>query len=134
MAERYQFSCDCGAVEFQCEGPPKVRGFCHCEDCRNFLKVPYHSVDAWTSDKVTVTKGEDQIAEYQHPQKGMKRFFCKHCGETVFNSNAMDWRIVSQLLVRRQHAGELPDDLASQSHFYYDRRIVDIDDDLPKRG
>ena len=134
MAEQYRFSCDCGAVEFQCDGPPKVRGFCHCEDCRNFLKVPYHSVDAWEADKVTVTRGEDQLGVYPHPEKKMKRFFCKHCGETVFNSNAMDWRIVSQLLARRQNEGQVPEGLTSQSHFYYDRRIVDIDDDLPKRG
>ncbi|AOS95736.1 Glutathione-dependent formaldehyde-activating enzyme [Microbulbifer aggregans] len=133
MSETYHLACDCGAVEFECEGPPKVRGFCHCDDCRNFLKVPYHSVDAWESDKVKVTKGSDQIAVFQHPQKKMKRFFCQNCGETVFNSNAMDWRIVSQLLVRRQNQGILPDELASKSHFHYGQRIVDIDDELPKR-
>lgn len=134
MAESYTLSCDCGAVEFQCEGPPKVRGFCHCEDCRHFIKVPYHSVDAWEADKLAVTKGEDKVAVFQHPTKQMKRFFCSNCGDTVFNSNSADWRIVSQLLVRRQHGGDMPDDLASQSHFFYDRRIVDIDDELPKRG
>ncbi|GAA5524918.1 hypothetical protein Maes01_01477 [Microbulbifer aestuariivivens] len=67
----YRFSCDCGAIAFQCEGPPRVRGFCHCEDCRGFLKVPYHSVDAWEKDRLTITSGEGLLAVYQHPQKRM---------------------------------------------------------------
>ncbi|MFI2811395.1 MULTISPECIES: GFA family protein [Microbulbifer] len=133
MAASYTFSCDCGAVEFTVEGAPKVRGFCHCADCRNFLKVPYHSVDVWEKDQLTVNKGEDKLAEFQHPEKKMKRFFCSECGDTLFNSNSADWRVVSQLLVRRNNDGELPEALAPQSHFYYGERIVDIDDDLPKK-
>ncbi|GAA5524919.1 hypothetical protein Maes01_01478 [Microbulbifer aestuariivivens] len=45
----------------------------------------------------------------------------------------MGWRIVSQLLVRLQSRGEMPEALSATSHFYYGRRIVDIDDALPKR-
>jgi hypothetical protein len=62
----------------------------------------------------------------------MTRVFCKHCGETVYNTNAMGWRLVSQLLIRKCNDDELPDALKSTSHFYYARRIVDIDDALPK--
>ena len=133
MAEQYKFNCDCGAVEFVVKGPPKVRGFCHCADCRHFLKVPYHSVDVWEPDNLTVTQGEEKVGVFEHPHKEMQRFFCTSCGDTLFNSNNQDWRIVSQLLVRRTNNGTLPDSLRSQSHFYYGERIVDIDDDLPKR-
>jgi len=45
----------------------------------------------------------------------------------------MDWRIVSQYLLRKCHGKELPDELRSKSHFFYGRRVVSIDDDLPKR-
>ena len=72
------------------------------------------------------------LSEYQHPQLDMKRMFCSGCGETLFNTNAMDWRVVSQLLIRKCNGDELPDELHSDSHFYYARRIVDVDDDLPK--
>ena len=63
----------------------------------------------------------------------MKRFYCGKCGETLCNSNAADWRVVSQLLIRKNYGGELPEALRSKMHFFYGRRIVDIDDDLPKR-
>jgi len=133
MSTNYGLSCTCGAVRFRACGQPKVRGFCHCSDCRELLDVPYHCVCAWEKDAIDVTDGESQIAEYRLPTKRMTRYFCRNCGETVFNSNAMDWRVVSQQLISRS-LGELPPELRSQSHFFYSRRIVTIDDELPKKG
>lgn len=129
----YEVSCDCGSVRLKLNGEPRVRGFCHCEDCRDLLKIPYHSVTAWEGDSCQVNAGEVSVAEYQHPTKRMKRYFCSNCGETLFNTNAMGWRVVSQLLIRKNHGGELPPGLVPTMHFFYDRRIVDIDDALPKR-
>ena len=133
MSEHYHVACDCGSVRITLSGDPRVRGFCHCEDCRDLLKVPYHSVTAWEKEQVSVDAGADSLVAWQHPTKRMQRFFCSVCGEAVFNSNAMDWRVVSQLLIRRSCGGELPETLLPQMHFFYGRRIVDIDDDLPKR-
>lgn len=133
MADIYHVECDCSAVRLTMQGEPRVRGFCHCEDCREFLKVPYHSVTAWEKDQIAVDEGADKLLAFQHPSKRMKRYYCAQCGETLFNSNAMDWRIVSQLLIRKCYCGELPETLQSKMHFFYARRIVDIDDSLPKR-
>ena len=132
-SDQYQVLCDCESIRVTMSGEPRVRGFCHCEDCRELLKIPYHSVTAWDKDQVVVEEGADRLSEYQHPTKSMKRFYCSNCGETLFNSNAMDWRIVSQLLIRKCYVGVLPEPLQSTKHFFYGRRIVDIDDDLPKR-
>lgn len=133
MSEQYDVQCECGSVKVSMKGEPRVRGFCHCEDCRELLNVPYHSVTAWDQDQVSVEDDTDTLVVYQHPTKRMKRFFCRNCGEIMFNSNAMDWRIVSQLLIRKCYANELPPALAPQLHFFYGRRIVDVDDELPKR-
>ena len=130
---QYQISCDCEAVKVTLSGEPRVRGFCHCEDCRDLLKIPYHSVTAWDKEQVVVEEGADALLVFQHPTKRMQRFYCANCGETLFNSNAMDWRIVSQLLISKCYGGELPEALRSTKHFFYGRRIVDIDDELPKQ-
>ena len=103
MSGVYHVGCDCGTVKATLRGEPKVQGFCHCEDCRELLQIPYHSVTAWEQDQVTVDEGADQLIAFQHPGKRMKRFYCANCGETLFNSNAMDWRIVSQLLISKCH-------------------------------
>ena len=133
MPDSYPLQCDCGTVKFTLHGEPRVKGFCHCEDCRELLKIPYHSVTAWENTQVTLEAGEAHVVAYQHPTKRMKRFYCESCGETLFNSNAMDWRVVSQLLIRKCNGGALPEPLEPQLHFFYGRRIVDIDDPLPKR-
>ena len=133
MSDTYQVQCDCGTVAMSMRGEPRVRGFCHCEDCRELLQVPYHSVTAWEPDQVTVDQGEDQLVAFQHPTKRMKRVYCNSCGETLFNTNAMDWRIVSQLLISKCYADGLPEPLRSKMHFFYGRRVVDVDDPLPKR-
>lgn len=131
--ETYKLKCTCGQIEISMKGEPKVRGYCHCQDCRDLLNIPYHSVNAWEKDRVTIKKGENHIKQYQHPDLTMKKFICDSCGDIVFNSNKMDWRVFSQLLIQKSYGGELPDNLRSKSHFFYARRIVDINDDLPKR-
>lgn len=133
MSEQHSVSCDCSRVALTMTGPPKVHAFCHCEDCRELLQVPYHSVLAWESDQVQISKGEADIIAFQHPSKRMKRVFCQHCGDVLYNTNAMGWKLVSQLLFRRCNDNKLPAPYESNAHFFYDRRIVDIDDKLPKR-
>ena len=43
------------------------------------------------------------------------------CGATVYNTNAMGWRLVSQLLIRKCNNGDLPEEFQSNAHFYYAR-------------
>lgn len=132
MSNNYKVQCDCGAIALEMTGAPRVHAFCHCEDCRALLDVPYHSIVAWDADQVTIASGAERAVEYKFPTLEMTRVFCKHCGETVYNTNAMGWKLVSQLLIRKCNNGELPEELQSNAHFYYDRRIVDIDDPIPK--
>ncbi|WP_114418447.1 GFA family protein [Marinospirillum perlucidum] len=114
-------------------GAPKVHAYCHCEDCRNLLQVPFHSVLAWDPEKVRITRGENFTRSFQHPQKKMTRVFCTQCGEVLYNTNAMEWKLVSQLLVRKTHNDQLPESYQPSAHFFYDRRILDIEDGLPKK-
>lgn len=132
MTPTYTLSCDCGAVEMALAGAPRLRGHCHCHACRTLLDVPYHSVTAWNPDQLSVTRGEAGLAEFQHPDLTMKKIYCGACGEVLWNTNKMDWRVVSQRLIAK-NLGELPEELSALSHFHYAGRIVDIDDELPKK-
>jgi len=133
MSRNYSVSCDCGAVALSMSGEPNVHAYCHCDDCRDLLQIPYHSVIAWNPDGVEVTKGQENLVEFQHPHKRMTRVFCAHCGDVMYNTNAMGWKLVSQLLVRKCNDGELPQEFESGAHFFYDSRVIDVDDQLPKR-
>ena len=132
MDKKYQIKCECGEVKITLSGKPRVKGFCHCEDCRDLLDIPFHSVTAWDKGQISIVEGESNLSNYQHPTLEMKRIYCSNCGETLYNTNAMDWRVISQLLIRKCNDNKLPDELHSDSHFFYGRRIIDIADDLPK--
>jgi len=133
MADTYNVHCDCKALEVEMIGAPKVHAYCHCEDCRELLQVPFHSVLAWEEHQLDFTKGQSNAVEFQHPTKRMKRIFCKHCGDVLYNTNAMGWKLVSQHMFRKCNNDQLPSSFKSNAHFFYDRRIVDINDDLAKR-
>ena len=133
MSEHHQVHCDCGEVEVTTSGAPRVHGYCHCEDCRELLQVPYHSVLAWEPDQVSIIKGEGDVIAYQHPRKRMTRVFCRHCGDVLYNTNAMGWKLISQLMFKKCNGDALPEGFESTSHFFYDRRVIDIADSLPKR-
>ncbi|GMG86949.1 GFA family protein [Biformimicrobium ophioploci] len=124
--------CDCNAVEVTMEGEPVIHAYCHCEDCRELLQVPYHSVLAWDPEQVQITRGQDSVVEFQHPSKNMKRIFCGKCGDILYNTNARGRKLVSQLLLRKCNDDKLPEAFQSSAHFFYDRRVIDIDDELRK--
>ncbi len=133
MEPSYRVSCDCGAIGITLSGAPRVRGPCHCQACRTLLNLPYHSLTAWNPAQLAVTKGADALVTFQHPRLKMKKIFCPTCGEVLFNTNAMDWRVVSMHLIAKNNDGALPDELAPLSHFHYAGRIVDVSDDLPRK-
>nr|CAP48566.1 putative integron gene cassette protein [uncultured bacterium]CAP48567.1 putative integron gene cassette protein [uncultured bacterium]CAP48568.1 putative integron gene cassette protein [uncultured bacterium]CAP48569.1 putative integron gene cassette protein [uncultured bacterium] len=129
---KYSVRCQCGAVEVQLNNNPVVHAFCHCSDCRDLLNIPFHAVTAWNKNDAVIVKGEKELSIYKHPSLEMTRCFCKHCGETVFNTNVMDWRVISQLLISKCNNNEIPENLRSDKHFFYEQRVVDIQDELPK--
>lgn len=133
MPSNYTISCDCGATKIALTGAPRVRGHCHCQACRTLLNVPYHSVTAWNPDQVEVTKGAKDLVHHQHSVLKMKKVFCSGCGEVLFNTNALDWRVVSQHVIAKNYGNVLPEELTSLSHFFYGARVVDVEDDLPKK-
>ena len=87
--------------------------------------------DAWKEEDVSVD-ASDALSVFQHPTLRMQKYFCTQCGDVLFNTNGMSWRVVSQLLIARSNDGNLPEELSSLRHFFYEQRVVDVDDDLPK--
>lgn len=132
MDAGYNIKCDCGTVNLRLSGAPRGRGHCHCNACRVLLNVPYHTVTAWNPEQVDIVSGAESLVAFQHPDLTMKKVFCSQCGEVLYNTNKMDWRVVSQHLLKKR-LGALPEELLPVSHFHYASRIVDIDDDLPKK-
>ena len=128
----YKISCQCNLVSLTLLNKPIVHAYCHCNDCRDLLDVPFHSVTAWKEADVSYDKGQASVSIYQHPSLAMQKHFCHSCGEVLFNTNSVNWRVVSQCLISKCNNGVLPEALKSTCHFFYEYRIIDIADTLPK--
>ncbi|WP_171061008.1 GFA family protein [Poseidonocella sp. HB161398] len=129
--DAYLVSCSCGGTEIRLEGAPQVRGHCHRRACRVLLDVPFHSVTAWNPEQLAVTKGAGRLPSFRHPRLSMKTVSCRDCGTVLWNTNAMDWRVVAQRLIEISR-GALPEELRAVSHFHYGSRLFGIAEDLPK--
>jgi len=86
---------------------------------------------AWNKDQLKIESGEADLASFSYPDRKLVRFFCRQCGETLFNSNRFDLRVVpSTLFVKR--LGRLPAGFEPEKHLFYGRRVLDVSDSLPK--
>ncbi len=76
--------CDCGAIRFQAEGPPRSQANCHCANCRRAVGA---QAVAW------ITVGSSTFAFAQGTPKryrtetGAWRTFCDQCGTSLTYEN-----------------------------------------------
>ena|SRR5690606_25354158 len=126
-----KIQCDCGSVKIELTGKPRVQAYCHCIDCRQLSKMAFSALTAWNDDCVEITNGKENLIEFSHPDNKMKRNFCSMCGDTLFYTNRLGWRIISQVLMEKFkvfHATEF----SPEKHLFYEQRIININDSLPK--
>lgn len=76
MERRFTGGCLCGRLRFVALGPPYRVGICHCMDCRKHHGALFHASAVFAQDAVTIT---GRAQGYQD------RYFCPHCGASVFS-------------------------------------------------
>lgn len=86
MADTHKGQCFCGAVEVAAEGEPAGMGYCHCESCRHWSAGPVNAFTLWPPDAVTVTRGEEHLAQY-NKTPGSDRKWCTKCGGHVLTTH-----------------------------------------------
>ena len=67
--------CLCGSVRFRATGRPYRVGMCHCLECRKHSGSLFHASAIFPEDAVTI---EGTTGDYNG------RYFCPHCGSSVF--------------------------------------------------
>lgn len=72
---RFTGGCVCGNVRIVASGHPRRIGICHCLDCRKHHGALFYASAIFPQDAVKID-GETQGYE--------GRFFCPHCGSSVF--------------------------------------------------
>lgn len=124
-------ACPCGASRFAVHGGPIGRFFCHCTICRKAYGKPFADVTYFRAASVTLPNSPAIEFRRHRPPPAMRRGTCAKCGNPVVNLLGFP-RSLALAFVPSQNfpqATELP---APDAHIFYDRRVSDVADAIPK--
>lgn len=77
-------SCLCGKIKIQINSAFEYMGNCHCQQCRKFTGSDYSSVGGISSDKFSISEGEEFVTVYRKSEE-TELAFCKCCGSSLFS-------------------------------------------------
>ena len=123
--------CSCGKARFNVRGRPLLRGFCHCTICQAFNQAPYADVTVFRAKDVDMPASESLDYKTYRPPPAVQRGKCVACGHPVIEFMHM---FPMPKLTIVPSANILDPALVPKPalHIFYNSRLADIDDDLPK--
>lgn len=135
MATVYELSCDCGATRLIARGDPSRSAFCHCESCRKLYGVEVLSASAWPNESIKRTVSDEAtLIGHRLAGRRMWRYHCSHCGRLMHGRNRRGEIVIPNERFREAAGGRLPSAVMPVEHLFYNQRVLDIADDLPKHA
>ncbi|QOZ51514.1 GFA family protein [Bradyrhizobium sp. CCBAU 53338] len=124
-------SCTCGTFSFETRKAPVTRFVCHCTFCQDFTGQAFSDVSVLRSRQI-VMKGTEALVftKYRSLPPNLNRGRCRRCGKPAMET----MRAGPQRLVFIPSALFTEQDLLPpiRLHAFYNRRVADVADDLPK--
>ena len=131
-------SCFCGAVRLKVKDatakPPISVSICHCETCRKLTGAPMLANVMLPADRLEVVNTEgnadatDSYLVASQTSKHVTRHRCSKCYSPVYAMLGKGRVVVPSSLFAPPH----PETWTPQHHLYYERRVTDVHDTLPK--
>jgi hypothetical protein len=122
--------CSCGGFSFDADRAPITRFICHCLFCQDFTGQAFSDVAVFKARHLR-TRGADALdwQKYRGPPN-LRRGRCRQCGNPALET--MGFRPFKLLFIPFASVAD-PSRLPSPKlHAFYDRRVVDADDRVPK--
>jgi hypothetical protein len=76
-------TCCCGKCSIEVEGEPTINGICHCRNCKKRTGSAF-GWSAYFADAQILRKAGNFKAYVIGGEKAQQRWFCAHCGSTLF--------------------------------------------------
>ena len=124
-------ACLCRASRFTVHGDPISRFFCHCTICQKAYGKPFADVTYFRAKSIVLPDRRAIEFRRHRPPPALRRGKCTKCGNPVVSLLGFP-RSLALAFVPSQNfprAAELP---APGAHIFYDRRVADIADAVPK--
>ena len=72
--------CYCGAIRYECDGPPVEPGVCHCRHCQRWTGSAFLAVAGFPLTGFRYTKGSPKV---NRSASIVERWFCPDCGSSL---------------------------------------------------
>ena len=123
--------CECGNVGLAITGNPIFRVYCHCQICQRFNNAAFADIVVYNAEQVSVFSPEGVKFESFKKPPNIQRGKCTKCHMPVIEKLAAP--VIPKLSFVPVSAHRSTDSLPqSIAHLFYERRISDSDDALPK--
>jgi hypothetical protein len=129
--DEVQCSCGCGRAGFVVTGPLLGRIRCHCTICQSANRAAFADSTVLLAGFVPRDRVEHVRFETLKKRGTLQRGFCRSCGcFIVAYSNALPFFPLAFVpVVCYPEQVRLPEPVM---HLYYESRVADVADDLPK--
>jgi hypothetical protein len=126
-------TCECGGVSYAVPDKPLFRMFCHCTICQKFNDAAHGDIFVYRASDIE--RPEEGLVNFDtyRPPPNVQRGKCAACSKPAIE--VLDTPLIPSLILvpGNMHNGHdcLP---APKGHVFYQSRIEDIDDSLPKHS
>ncbi|REL29292.1 GFA family protein [Thalassotalea euphylliae] len=126
-----QCGCQCGEVSYQVTGKPLLRAICHCTICQAANKAAYSDILLFRVHDVTQpAEGTVDYRSVKFPPI-LQRGYCHACQQLSIEYLQL-FPIPKTIFVPTRRIADQSIVPAPSLHIFYDKRVADIDDALPK--
>jgi hypothetical protein len=123
--------CACGASGTHVDGALIARFLCHCTICQSLYQQPWADVVVLRAGAITISEPHRLAFRRYRSLPALNRGVCTACGSPVVA--VTPGPSVFGLAFVPSRTFENPDELPpAAQHIFYDRRIADVSDPLPK--
>lgn len=125
--------CSCGENQFTLLGEPLFRCLCHCTICQRYNQAAYGDVSVFRAQAVELNDDSQVGFRAHRSPKILQRGLCQQCQKPVIERLNVPLMPKLAIVPNTNIAAQeiIP---APACHIFYDRRVADIDDDLPKHS
>jgi len=131
----YEGGCHCGKVRYQLgREKPLASKFCHCGTCQRIHGAPFQHAAIFHKEDINFLKGHHDLQWYDSTEKTTRhklpcKVSCAYCGSWIMDEGRRMILLFPGLIDFKDGEKEK---FAPECHMFYDNRVVDINDGLPK--
>ncbi|WP_115512713.1 MULTISPECIES: GFA family protein [Xanthomonas] len=122
--------CACGQFSYVASQAPRARFICHCLFCQDFTGEAFSDVSVLLAHQLTITGADALVHKKYRRPPNLDRAVCANCRKPAMET--MGAGPLKLVFVPSQHVVEKAWLPPVKLHAFYNRRKIDVADDLPK--